>query len=219
MLEIWTEKYRPKTIEQIVGQNDFKRLVKPFVEKGDVPHLLLYGPPGTGKTSAALAIVNEVLGEEANGNFMKVNASDDRTVEKMRRLVKDTIRHAPFNGGIKIVFLDEADGLLAPAQELLRSPIEEAKKTRFLLVANDVTSFIPPLTERFFSFEFKSLSTEEIATRLREIKEKEEVELSNEELMEIAADANGSLRVAITELQKKAISADAGISEIVQKYQ
>jgi len=218
MFEMWAEKYRPKTIDEIAGQEEFKRGVTKFITKGGIPNLLLYGAPGTGKTTAAFCIAYSLLGNDLDGNFSEINASDDRGVEKMRVLVNNATRHMPIGGKIRIILLDESDGLLRDAQELLRRPLEKATKTRFILTANEIKNFIAPLTQRLFCYEFKPLPEEVIVKRLKEIAKKENVEISDSELREIAKNADGSLRVAINELQKFAISGESKFEEIISKY-
>lgn len=217
MLEVWSEKYRPVRIDEIAGQDEFKKAAKEFIAHEDIPNLLLYGAPGTGKTTAAHCIATAILGE-LNGNFIEVNASDDRGVERMRSLINNATRHMPIGANIRIVLLDEADGLLRDAQELLRRPLVKTTRTRFILTANEVKNFIPPLTQRFLSYEFKPLSEEDIVKRLIKIADKEKIRISSEEAHDIAKKADGSMRVAINELQKAAISGSGKIDEIIRRY-
>jgi len=195
------EKYRPTKIEDILGQEEFTSLAKKFIEKKTLPHLLFYGPPGVGKTSAAYCIVNEF---KCDGNFVEVNASDDRGVEKMRALMNSAIRHATLGEGYRIVLLDESDGLLKDTQELLRSYLEKAlrTRTRIIMTCNDITKIIRPLRERFMSIEFKPIQANIIEKRLKEITKSEAIRISQERLKAISIEASGSLRLALTELEK-----------------
>src|SRR3990170_2174975 len=83
----WVEKYRPKTLNEIVSQNDVVNVLKIFIQKKCLPHLLFYGPPGTGKTSTIIACAKELYGEYYPYIVMELNASDDRGIEVVRNRI------------------------------------------------------------------------------------------------------------------------------------
>jgi len=76
--EIWTEKYRPKTFEEVVGQNEVVKRVKALTNSMNIPHLLFAGPAGTGKSTLALIVVKDLFGENWRENYLELNASDER---------------------------------------------------------------------------------------------------------------------------------------------
>ena len=84
---LWTEKYRPKELQDIMGQNNFIEDAKHWKE--GMPNLLLYGPAGVGKTAAAGVLANMILGETKGFNFHEINASDDRRLDVVRTTIKD----------------------------------------------------------------------------------------------------------------------------------
>ncbi|GAB6879731.1 hypothetical protein JCM17823_20050 [Halorubrum gandharaense] len=112
--EIWIEKYRPQTLDDIHGQEGIVERLQSYIEQDDIPHLLFAGPAGVGKTSASTAIAREVYGEENwRGNFLELNASDQRGIDVVRDRIKSFAR-ASFGGDFRIIFLDEADSLCVP---------------------------------------------------------------------------------------------------------
>ena len=119
--EVWTEKYRPKKFEEMVGQVEIIKRVKSLANSMNIPHLLFAGPAGTGKSTLALIIVKELFGASWRDNYLELNASDERGIDVIRQKVKDFARtkalgDVPF----KVIFLDEADALTTEAQQALR---------------------------------------------------------------------------------------------------
>ena len=83
---LWTEKYRPKKLSEVVGQYNFTIDAESWVEQGNMPNVLLYGIAGVGKTAAGIALANDILKEDVDNNFFEINASDDRRLETKRLL-------------------------------------------------------------------------------------------------------------------------------------
>ena len=90
--EIWTEKYRPRSLDEVKGQDEIVKHLKAFVEQKNMPHLLFTGPPGVGKTASALALAREMYGENWRHNFLELNASDERGIDVIREKVKEFAR-------------------------------------------------------------------------------------------------------------------------------
>ena len=147
MKELWTEKYRPKTVDSYVFTDPaVKEQVETWIKEGSIPHLLLHGPAGTGKTTLAKVLVNQ-LGID-DYDFLQVNASRDNGVDFLKTKIEGFVSTLPF-GHLKIVLLDEADYLSPNAQGLLRGLMETyASQARFILTCNLAHKFIPPLKSR-----------------------------------------------------------------------
>jgi replication factor C small subunit len=133
---IWCERYRPQTLDDIILSDRTREIVKGFSD--EIPNLLFVGTPGTGKTTLARIIVNDIL----KCNFLYINASDESGIDTIRHKVTNFSQTKSFDGKVKVVILDECDGLTSQAQAALRNTMESfAKYTRFIITANYGTLF------------------------------------------------------------------------------
>lgn len=199
----WIEKYRPQTVDELLGSESLKDLVRGFIRRRDIPHLLFAGPPSTGKTTTALILGRAFYRDNLAGNFLELNASDERGIDTIREKVKEFARTIPNNDvGFKIVFLDEADALTTDAQQALRRMMEVySKHTRFILSCNYINRIIPPIQSRVAIIKFSPIPTDQIRQLLDKIIDREQINIDDsakEELIEIARD---DLRKIITILQ------------------
>jgi replication factor C small subunit len=202
-IQMWTEKYRPKTLKEIVNQKEIVSRLEGFVAQRDLPHCLFAGPPGTGKTTAALCLAHDLFREYFQGNFLELNASDARGIDVIRTTVKDFARTMSLGDiPFKILVLDEADALTSEAQQALRRTMERYTRTcRFILIVNYSSKIIEPIQSRCALFRFSRLSRDDIVGMLKFISKNEGVELKDDGVEAVLYVSEGDLRKAINTLQ------------------
>lgn len=204
--EMWAEKYRPKTLKEMMNQTEIVERLSSFVKNRNVPHCIFAGPPGTGKTTAALCLSHDMYGEGYREHFMELNASDERGINVVRETVKTfarikSIGEIPF----KVLILDEADNMTGDAQQALRRTMERYTGTcRFILIANYSGKIIEPIQSRCAPFRFTYLTKEDQDRFLRGVAEREKVKLLAEGLEAIFEVSGGDLRRALNTLQAAA---------------
>ena len=195
MLGPWVEKYRPQTLDDVVGQKHIVSRLKQYVEEGSMPNLMFTGPAGVGKTTSALALVKAILGEYWRQNFLELNASDARGIETVRTNIKNFCRLKPVGAPFRIIFLDEVDNMTKDAQHALRREMEMYTKTAsFILSCNYSSKIIDPIQSRCAIFRFTPIKAEEIADRLKYIAEAEGCQYEDEAITTIVNFAEGDMR-------------------------
>lgn len=204
--EIWTEKYRPATFSEVVGQEDTIKKVQSLTNSLNIPHLLFAGPAGTGKSTLALIIVKELFGKNWHENYLELNASDERGINVIREKVKNFARTKSLgNAPFKIIFLDEADALTPEAQQALRRTMENYSATcRFILSCNYSSKIIDPIQSRCVIFRFKLLEKKDIEIVIRRIEKGEKLQINNEALEMLYEGSEGDCRRVINFLQSTA---------------
>jgi len=204
---MWTEKYRPTKLKEIIGQKPIIDRLKKFLVEGDLPHLLFSGPAGTGKTTAILAFAHELYGDQFSGNFIELNASDERGIDVIRNRVKSFARTRPLGDApFKIISLDEADSLTRDAQHALRRTMERyVTSCRFCLIVNYSSRIIDPIQSRCAIFRFPRLDEIQVKKRIQYIAEQEGVKLAEEGIQAILYVSGGDMRRAINVLQAAAV--------------
>ena len=181
---LWVEKYRPTTLDTYIGNDHLKSKVRVYLESGDLPHLLLFGRAGTGKTTLAKLLVKNI-----ECDYLYINASDENNVDTVRTKVKNFASTIGFKD-LKIIILDECDYITPNAQAALRNLMETfSKHCRFILTCNFVERIIDPIQSRCQLFQIIPPSKVEVAQRLNQILEEEEINYELQDL-KILIDSN-----------------------------
>ena len=206
MTQIWIEKFRPKSFEELIGQENIVKRIKALVEQKNLPHMLFAGSAGTGKTSCALIVARELFKENIQDNFLELNASDNRGIDTIRLTVKDfartkSIKDVPF----KIILLDECDSLTKEAQQALRRTMESFSNTcRFILSCNYSSKIIEPIQSRCVVFRFKPLIKENIISLVKKIASSENLKIDDKTIETLYTISEGDLRKLENILQTSA---------------
>ncbi|RJQ17359.1 replication factor C small subunit [Candidatus Woesearchaeota archaeon] len=205
---IWTEKYRPSTFEEIVGQTEIVKRTKAFVEQRNMPHLLFSGPAGVGKTTLSLVIARQLFKESWKENFLELNASDERGIDVVRVKVKEFARtRAIGDVPFKIIYLDECDALTKEAQQALRRTMENYTHTcRFILSCNYSSKIIDPIQSRCTIFRFKLLTEKEMEKIIETIAKKEQLTIDEKAKKALFVISEGDVRRVENILQSSAAS-------------
>jgi len=197
------EKYRPQSLDEVIGQDEIIKSLKNMIARGEIPHLLFVGPPGTGKTTVAICLAKELFGDQWKGRFVELNASDERGIEAVRNKIKKLA----LSKGKRIIFLDECDSMTEEAQGALRRIMEKTKESIFILSCNYEHKIIDPIKSRCARFVFKKIPPKLMLKRLFEICKAEgiKVELdqkTKEAFMLLIEEADGDMRKAINMLEQ-----------------
>ena len=208
--ELWVEKYRPKTIDDIIDQEEIVKVLRTTLETGELPHLLIYGPPGTGKTSTILALAYQLFGPvKFHDRVIELNASDDRGINIVRNNIVTFAKLAVGSRdpnypcpNFKLIILDEADAMTPEAQAALRKIMEKTSGiTRFCFTCNYIQQILDPISSRCMKFRFKPLDTSAIILRLKEIAKLENLVVKDECIETIVKLSEGDARRSIMCLQ------------------
>ena len=215
---IWVEKYRPQTIEDCILPDNIKKTFKEFLNKGEIPNMLLAGPPGVGKTTVAKALCNE-LGVD----FYVINGSDEgRFLDTVRNNAKNFASTVSLSSEAKhkVIIIDEADNTGNDVQLLLRAFIEEfAGNCRFIFTCNYKNKILEPLHSRcaVVDFSIRGKEKQQIAAnffqRLNLILDKERIEADKKVLIELINKHFPDWRRILNECQRYSVSGkiDSGI--------
>jgi replication factor C subunit 2/4 len=197
MKGLFVEKYRPTILGGFICSDDMKLKFQEFIDKKAFPHLLLCGKPGSGKTTMAKILVKQIP-----CTYMYINASEERGIATLR----DKVQQFSYFAGdddLRVVILDESDGLTQDFQSALRNLMETTSAyTRFILTCNYKQKIIEAIRSRCQEFEFKSFSKEQILERLKLILNTEGIVYTEKDLKQVVINTYPDIRAAINTIEK-----------------
>jgi len=212
---LWVEKYRPKTIEECILPDAIKSTFQEYVNRKEIPNLLLSGSAGVGKTTIAKALCNEV-----GCDYIVINGSDESGIDVLRNKIKNYASSVSLAGGRKVVIIDEADYLNANStQPALRGAIEEfSSNCSFIFTCNFKNRIIDPIHSRCSVVDFKINGSKakmaaQFFKRVEWILEQESITYSKDVVAAIITKHFPDNRRVLNELQRYSVSGtiDAGI--------
>jgi len=215
---IWTEKYRPQTVKDLIFPKKDKDKFNEWIEQKEIPNLGVFGSePGTGKSSFL-----NVLIKELQTDTQWINGSKENGIDAMRMKIGNFATSMSVTGKIKLICMDEADYLTLPAQSTLRSDIEQfSKNARFVFTGNYPDKLIKPLLDRLQIYNLDDIYQNnkaelglQIVNRLKYILEMEKVEYKQEDVLKIVKTLYPSTRNMIQYLQQNTVNNKLVVSSI-----
>lgn len=198
---LWAEKYRPDTIDNYICGDQLRDIVKDFIYRNDIPHLLFHGSAGTGKTTLA-----KILTKNIPCDVMYVNASDNTGVDFVRDKIKPFASSMGFHE-LKVVILDEADYMSTNSQASLRNLMETySKNTRFILTCNYVEKIIAPLISRSQVFRLEPPAMKDVAVYVKNILDSENIKYTMPDIASVTKDLYPDVRKIVNFLQQSSTS-------------
>ena len=207
-MNLWTEKYRPQTLEEYVGNETIKNKIADYLKQGSIQNLLFHGVAGTGKTTLA-----KLIAKNLNCDLLYINASDERGIDTIRDKIIPFASSMSFND-VKIVILDEADYITPQAQATLRNTIESCSKTtRFIFTCNYLERIISPLQSRCQTFEITPPSKGDVLDTLKNILANEGIEANESIAMKVIDTHYPDIRKIINTIQGSIVEGQIKIDD------
>ena len=216
-MNLWVEKYRPKVLKNMVLLERTQSVLAKYIKDGDLPHLLFAGIQGTGKTTTGKVIANEM-----KANFMYLNGSKEKSIDVLRTKITKFIMKNTITNTLKIVFIDELDGVSSAYMEALKVDIEQySKTTRFIFGTNNISKIIAPLKSRTVAVDIVPTMEDEkkefammTLKRIEYILKSENVKYDKKFLISIIKKFFPDIRQTITLLQRLSKEYDGDLTQV-----
>ena len=202
----WVEKYRPKQLSDVVLDENNKIILDNIIKNDHFPNLLLYGPPGTGKTTTIINLINCYqlkYNQNHKGLMIHLNASDERGIDIIRNQIASFVNSSGlFMDGMKFVVLDEVDYMTKNAQQALKYLLQSYNtNVRYCLICNYISRIDESLQNEFIRLRFNQLPEDSIKSFLKNIVDKENLDISNESIKSIQSVYQSDIRSMINYIQ------------------
>jgi replication factor C subunit 3/5 len=202
----WVEKYRPTQFDDIVLDNINRKMFKNILSKNYFPNLLFYGPPGTGKTTTIINLINEYQkthNQKNTGSVIHLNASDERGIDIIRNHIYQFVKSKNFfESGMKFVILDEVDYMTKNAQQALKYLLQlSCYNVRYCLICNYISKIDESLKNEFICVRFNQLPKNDIYKFIKQIAEKESLDINDGVIDTIQKQYNSDIRSMINFMQ------------------
>lgn len=202
----WTEAYRPSNFNDVVLDPFNKQILENIIELNHFPNLLFHGPPGTGKTTTIINLINkyqEKINCKNKELIINLNASDERGIDVIRNQINQFVNSRNlFHKGLKFVILDEVDYMTRNAQQALRYLVQSySENVRFCLICNYVSRIDECLQNEFLKLRFNQLPKFHIYSFLKNISDRENLNLSDETIYTIQELYKSDIRSMINFMQ------------------
>tara|TARA_B110000259_G_scaffold33107_1_gene36518 strand:+ start:5591 stop:6505 length:915 start_codon:yes stop_codon:yes gene_type:complete len=202
----WTEKYRPHLFENIILDDNNRKLFNNILETNNFPNLLLHGPPGIGKTTTIINLINKFKtqnGEETKTSVIHLNASDERGIDIIRNTIYNfVVTDNLFSKGTKFVILDEVDYMTRIAQQALKCLMQEYNKDiKYCLICNYISKIDTSLQYEFVKVRFNKLGDDDIFDYLNMINKQENMNISKKTINNIIKSYDSDIRSMINFMQ------------------